>query len=143
MRSLPTTVAVVVCGVALGLAGCSTTSPEQNVDEACAASDELDAALADLRATLTPDATIDSIQDARADVSAAADDLREQTQDVAEDRSDEVDQARIALEDAIDGIDSDSTLSGAVDSLRTGADGVADALASLDDELECPTGTSS
>lgn len=143
MRSLPGAVAALACGVALVLSGCSSPTPEQNVDEACAASDELDAALGELRATLTPDTTIDSVQDARADVDAAAEELREQTQDVAEDRADDVEEARIELGEAIDGIDSDSTVTEAVESLRTSADGVREALSSLVDELDCATATSS
>ncbi|MGW6129884.1 hypothetical protein ACWFNE_07640 [Cellulomonas sp. NPDC055163] len=143
MRRLPGTVAVLACGVALGLAGCSSPTPEQNVEEACAASDELDVALADLRASLTPDSTVDSIRDAQAAVDAAADELRQQTIDIAEDRADAVEEARIELGETIDGIDSDSSVSEAVESLRTGADEVREALSSLVDELDCPTATSS
>jgi hypothetical protein len=143
VRRATSAVAVLACGAALALAGCSSTTPEQNVGEACAASEQLDTALADLRATLTPDSTIDSIQDAQAEVDAAADELREQTRDVAEDRSDELDEARIELGEAVDGVDAGSTVTEAVESLRASAGEVRDALSSLDDELDCTTATSS
>ncbi|SFJ98814.1 hypothetical protein [Cellulomonas sp. KH9] len=139
MRSARPAVAALVCAVALGLAACGGTDHAEDVDEACAASGELDEALDDLRATLTPDATVDELRDARTRVGDALDALRDQADDVAEGRADDVQAAWRDLTAAVDDVDGDAGPGAALEPLRASAADVRQSLEALDDDLGCAT----
>lgn len=132
---------VLTAGVALIagvlLASCSSDTPAENTEQACAHAEELSAALASLNETLTGDGTVDDVKSARSEVATAYDALDGALDDVAQDRLDAVEDAWDRLDDAIEQVDGDATLSQAADSLRDDVAAVQDARESLVTELGC------
>ena len=119
------------------LASCSSDTPAENTEQACAHAEELSAALASLNETLTGDGTVDDVKSARSEVATAYDALDGALDDVAQDRLDAVEDAWDRLDDAIEQVDGDATLSQAADSLRDDVAAVQDARESLVTELGC------
>jgi hypothetical protein len=127
---------VVVAVLVVGLAACSE-DPEENTTQACDAEVQLESALENFDSVVGPDATIDEIRQARAQVADAVDQLTEAADDVAADRADAVDQAWSDLDAAVDDVDGDDTVPEAVDSLRDEASQVATAREDLVTDLDC------
>lgn len=129
--------------VALALAGCAGDGPDPAVPgeddraQACAAGDELASALADLRAVLRTQATLDEVRAAGADVGEAVDAVRAEAAAVAESRTDDLVRAWDALTAAVDDVDGDTVAAEAVGTLREAGTGVRDALDALVAELDC------
>jgi len=119
------------------LASCSSDTPAENTEQACAHAEELSAALASLNETLTGDGTVDDVKSARSEVATAYDALDGALDDVAQDRLDAVEDAWDRLDDAVEQVDGDATLSQAADSLRDDVAAVQDARESLVTELGC------
>ena len=128
--------ATLALGAALLTGACSDTAEENNA-EACTALTEYQSALSSLRDSLTADATVEQVQDARDDVASAASDLDSALGDVAQDRVDALNQAWSDLDAAITDADSDATLQEAADTIRAQAQEVESARADLGSELEC------
>lgn len=127
---------VVMAVLVVGLAACSE-DPEENTTQACDAEVQLESALENFDSVVGPDATIDEIRQARAQVADAVDQLTEAADDVAADRADAVDQAWSDLDAAVDDVDGDDTVPEAVDSLRDEASQVATAREDLVTDLDC------
>lgn len=127
-----------LCTTALvaALAGCGSDS-EGDEAAACAAQSDLQSAVQELDATLTPDATIDQIRSARDQVATAVDELSDAAGDVAEDRADELRSAQDDLDDAVSDLDGDDTVPEALDSLRGEVDRVEQARDALASDLAC------
>jgi hypothetical protein len=121
----------------LGTAACSSETPEENTQEACGAAEQLAVALDDFDTTLTPDATVDEVMDARASVRQAWQDLDAAADDVAQDRGQALDDAWSDLENSIDDVSGDATIADAAESLRDDAAEVQEARDALADDLGC------
>lgn len=119
------------------LTGACSDTPEENNAEACTALTEYEAALSALGDSLTADATVEQVRDARDDVASAASELDSALGDVAQDRVDALNQAWSDLDAAITDADSDATLQEAADTIRAQADEVESARADLGSALEC------
>jgi ElaB/YqjD/DUF883 family membrane-anchored ribosome-binding protein len=121
----------------LGLAGCSNPTPQENVSQACEAASTFSTTLQEVRSSLTPEATVDELRDARNKVSDSYENLLKETGDVAEDRMKEVDENVDGFRDAVDQVDKDTQVTDAVDSLRNEASDVETAVDNLRSELKC------
>ncbi len=121
----------------LSTAACSSGTPEQNTEQACGAAEQLTVALDDFDSTLTLDATVDEVMAARDEVRAAWRELDAAADDVAQDRGQALDDAWDGLQDSIDDISGDTSVSDAVDSLRDEAAEVQEARDALADDLGC------
>lgn len=133
LRAAAATIAI---SAALLTGACSDT-PEENTAEACTALTEYESALSALADSLTPDATVDEINEARDRVASAATDLDEAVGDVAADRVAALEQAWNDLDASITDADSDATLQEAADQIRAQAEEVQSARADLSAELDC------
>jgi ElaB/YqjD/DUF883 family membrane-anchored ribosome-binding protein len=123
--------------MALGLAGCSSPSPQENVSQACEAASAFGTTVQEVRSSLTPEATVDELRDARNRVSDSYEDLLKEAGDVAEDRLEELDNNVDGFRDAVDQVEGDTTVPDAVDSLRNEASDVETAINNLRSELNC------
>ncbi|MFD2792220.1 hypothetical protein ACFS27_01525 [Promicromonospora vindobonensis] len=121
----------------LGTAACSSETPEENTQEACSAAEELTVALDNFDMTLSPDATVDEVMDARESVRQAWQELDAAADDVAQDRGQALDDAWSGLEDSIDDVSGDATIADAAESLRDDAVEVQEARDALADDLGC------
>jgi ElaB/YqjD/DUF883 family membrane-anchored ribosome-binding protein len=139
-RSPGSTAAAMALGTSmmvLGMAGCSSPSPQENVSQACEAASAFGTTLQEVRSSLTPDATVEELRDARNRVSDSYEDLLKEAGDVAEDRMEELDNNVDGFRDAVDQIDDDTKVPDAVDSLRNEASDVETAVDNLRTELNC------
>lgn len=127
----------VVVGLILATTACSSETPEENTEQACAAAEEMSVALDNFDMTLTPDATVNEVADARDQVRMAWQDLDAATDDVAEDRGQALDDAWNGLESSVDDISGDTTVADAVDSLRDDAVEVQEARDAVAEDLGC------
>jgi hypothetical protein len=123
--------------IGLALSACAPTSPQENVNQACASADKLSVALTEFRNGLTSEATADGIRTARDKVNDAYDSLVAEAQDVAVDRMNELDASLREFRSAVDSVPDDTKIPTAIDSLRNEAAGVGTALDSLESELKC------
>jgi hypothetical protein len=123
--------------VILATAACSSETPEQNTEQACGAAEQLTVALDNFDTTLTPDATVDEVMAARDEVRAAWRDLDAAADDVAQDRGQALDDAWDGLQDSIDDVSGDATISDAAESLRDDAVEVQEARDALAEDLGC------
>ncbi|HRO30993.1 MULTISPECIES: hypothetical protein [Micrococcaceae] len=121
----------------IGLAGCSSPTPQENVSQACEAADAFGTALQEVRSSLTPEATVDELRTARNQLADSYEDLLKESGDVAEDRLEELDTNVDGFRDAVDEIDDDTKVPDAVDSLRNEANDVETAMDNLRSELNC------
>ena len=121
----------------LGTAACSSTTPEENTEAACSAAEELTVALDNFDMTLTPDATVDEVTEARDNVRQAWQDLDAAADDVAQDRGQALDDAWSDLQDSVDDVSGDATIADAAESLRDDAVKVQEARDALADNLGC------
>ena len=119
------------------IAGCGSPTPQENVSQACAASEAFGAALKTFQETLTADATVEEVQAAREGVRGTYETLVNETQDVAQDRMAELGTATDELNAAVDAVPSDAALSDALGSLKNEAADVVNARNDLDNELKC------
>lgn len=139
-RSPGSTAAAMALGTSmmmLGLAGCSSPSPQENVSQACEAADAFGASLQEMRSSLTPEATVDELRTARKELTDSYEDLLKESGDVAEDRLEELDNNVDGFRDAVDQVDDDTKVPDAVDSLRNEASDVETAVDNLRSELNC------
>jgi hypothetical protein len=127
----------VLVGLVLATAGCSSETPEENTEQACGAAEQLSVALDDFDMTLTEDATVDEVTAARDEVREAWQALDSAADDVAQDRGQALDDAWDGLQESVDDISGDATVSDAVDSLRDDAVEVQEARDALADDLGC------
>ncbi|MBG6225094.1 gas vesicle protein [Arthrobacter sp. CAN_A2] len=97
--------------VAALLVGCSSTTPSENTDQACASTDAFVAAVNSFTDTLSPGATVDEVQLAREEVQRTFKDLMEEGGDVAEDQREALNKAVGEFQTAIDEVPDDATLS--------------------------------
>ncbi|GAA3688563.1 hypothetical protein GCM10023081_27380 [Arthrobacter ginkgonis] len=119
------------------IAGCGSPSPQENVSQACTASEAFGAALKTFQDTLTTDATVEEIQAAREGVRGTYATLVNEVGDVARDRMAEVETATNELNAAVDAVPSDAALSDALGSLKNEATDVVNARNDLDNALKC------
>jgi len=122
------------------LAGCSSPSPEEqkeDVTEACAASAAFGVALKSFQDSLTADATIEQIKDAREQVQSSYTTLVDEAKDVAQDRMADLETATDELNAAVDAVPDDATVQDALDSLKNEAADVVNARNNLDNSLNC------
>jgi hypothetical protein len=126
----------------LSLAACGD-SDEENTEQACDALADFEQSVASAESTIKPGATIEQLQDARDDVVDSWDSLQDDLEDVAQDRVDDLESAVDDFEKAVGDIDSDSTLSGALNSLSEEAAAVQTQRQALNDSLDCPSDSSS
>ncbi|WP_454855115.1 hypothetical protein [Promicromonospora soli] len=131
------TTGVLVGLLVLATAACSSETPEQNTEQACGAAEQLTVALDNFGTTLTPDATVDEVMAARDAVRAAWQELDAAAGDVAQDRRQALDDAWDGLQESIDDVSGDASISDAVDSLRDEAVEVQEARDALADDLGC------
>ncbi|GAA1496407.1 hypothetical protein [Paeniglutamicibacter kerguelensis] len=139
-RKHPTFFGATVLGAAaigLALGGCTSTSPEENVSQACTAANNMSSALVEFRNALTPEATIEELQTARDKVSDAYDSLLAEAENVAQDRMNELESSLGEFRSAVESVPDDTKVPVAIDSLRTEANDVGTALDSLRSELKC------
>ncbi|VXB69541.1 hypothetical protein [Citricoccus sp. K5] len=121
----------------LALAGCSTPSPQENVSQACAATETFSTSLEEFRATLTPDATTEQLRSARDKVGESYDALVEEAGDVAEDRREELDTTVRDFREAVNEVPDDTKVPDALSSLREEANDVGTALSDVESDLQC------
>lgn len=121
----------------LATAACSSETPEENTEQACAAAEQLTAALDNFDTTLTPDATVDEVMAAREEVRTAWRDLDAAADDVAQDRGQALDDAWNGLEQSVENLSGEETIADAADSLRDDAAEVQEARDALADDLGC------
>jgi ABC-type transporter Mla subunit MlaD len=119
----------------LGSAGCS--DDEENMQAACDAAAEMETSLEGLQQALTPGSTVGELQDARADVDTAADNLDEAASEVAEDRADDLDQAWDDLSDAVENINADTPITEVIPQLAPQLEEVQSARQDLLSSLDC------
>lgn len=119
------------------LTGCSS-SPQENVTQACTAAKAFAGSVKGFEDTLKPGATVGEIQAARDQVQKSREDLAKASEKVAKDRTDAVNKATDEFNKAVDNIPNDATVSQAVNSLREEAANVKVALKSLTTDLKCP-----
>ena len=148
--------AIVVGSIALAtavalLTGCSPTSPPAatqsptaaissppaSVSEVCAAADAHAAALANFKATLKPDATIEQVHSAQDQVTATYEDLAKASENLAQQRAEAVKAAEAKFNAAVAAVPNDATLAQAADSLREEASNVEAAIRDLRTEVNC------
>jgi outer membrane murein-binding lipoprotein Lpp len=131
----------VLGATALLLAGCGESSTDAMGDrttQTCADLTAYTDALRNLASTVGPDATVAEVQAARDQAEAAQQALEESISGVTDDRTDDIARSWDALVTAFGQIDDDATLAEAADSLRTEAQAVVDATASVREDLDCP-----
>jgi hypothetical protein len=112
-------------------------TPTDKVSQACASADSFAEALADFRATLKPESTIEQISLARDRVSTSFDALVTDARDLARDRVAEVQASVSQLRAAIDAIPDDSGVPAAIASLRDETEDVRAALQDLRNDMTC------
>ncbi|ANC31002.1 hypothetical protein [Isoptericola dokdonensis] len=128
-------VAVLAAGA---LTACSSDTPEENSADACSSWTAYTAAVDDLVAVLSSETpTVGEVQDARDAVGDAYSDLEDAAEDVAADRTSELEDAWDGLESALGDVPDDDTLSEARASLQEEATGVRTAADGLNAELGC------
>ena len=115
----------------------SVSSPPASVSPVCAAVDAHAAALADFKNTLTPDATIEQVQAARAEVQKTYEDLVQESANLAQQRADAVKAAEAKFNAAVAAVPDTATLTQAADSLRDEASNVEAAIRDLRAEVNC------
>ncbi|MFB0833690.1 hypothetical protein ACX8Z9_07890 [Arthrobacter halodurans] len=139
-RKLPAFAGAAAAGAAMGLlavTGCSPPSPQENVSQACAASDAMASAIEEFRAALSADATVEEVRTARDKVSDAYDTLTAEMEDVAEDRVNDLEANVDEFRSAVDQVPDDAQLSDALESLGNEASDVRTALDGVDSDLNC------
>lgn len=115
----PVLAGLMTCGaVAALMVGCSSATPSENTDQACASADAFEAAVNDFTDTLSPGTTAGEVQAAREEVRRTFDDLMEEGGDVVEDKREALNKAVGEFQTAVDGIPDDATLSEGVAALR-------------------------
>jgi hypothetical protein len=119
------------------IAGCGSPSPQENVSQACTASEAFGAALKTFQDTLTTDATVEEVQAAREGVQGTYATLVNEAGDVARDRMAELETATNELNAAVDAVPSDAALSDALGSLKNEATDVVNARNDVDNALNC------
>lgn len=119
-----------------GLGACSS-SPAQNAAAACDALQEYTTSLDTLAQSIKPDATVDEVRTARDAVADSEKKLEDALSSVKVDRVDEVKDAWGQLKDELSGLDSDASLTSAVDSLKAKTKNLQDARADLSKSLNC------
>jgi outer membrane murein-binding lipoprotein Lpp len=127
-----------VSGAAAALVtGCSSPSPQENVSQACSASEAFGAAVKTFQDTLTTDATVEEVQTAREGVRSTYATLVNEAGDVAQDRMAELATATNELNAAVDAVPSDAALTDALGSLKNEAADVVNARNDVDNAPKC------
>ncbi|PPB48304.1 hypothetical protein C4K88_15240 [Arthrobacter pityocampae] len=96
--------------IAALLAGCNSSTPSENTDQACASADAFRTAVNDFTDTLSPGTTVDEVQAAREDVQRTFEDLMEEGGDVAEDKREALNKAVGEFQTAVDAVPDDAAL---------------------------------
>lgn len=112
------------------------SSPPASVSEVCPAADAHAAALANFKATLKPDATIEQVHSAQDQVTATYEDLAKASENLAQQRADAVKAAEAKFNAAVAAVPNDATLAQAADSLRDEASNVEAAIRDLRTEVK-------
>jgi vacuolar-type H+-ATPase subunit I/STV1 len=115
----------------------TVSSPPASTSQVCAAIDAHTAALANFKATLKPDATIEQVNAARDQVTKTYDDLVKASENLAQQRADAVKAAEAKFNAAVAAVPNDATLTQAADSLRDEASNVEAAIRDLRAEVQC------
>jgi hypothetical protein len=115
----------------------TVSSPPASTAELCAAAEAHAAALANFKTTLKPDATLDQVHAAQAQVTKTYDDLVTARKNLAQERADAVKSAEAKLNAAVNAVPNDTTLTQAADSLRDEASNVEAAIRDLRAEVKC------
>ena len=113
------------------------SSPPASVSEVCAAADAHAAALANFKATLKPDATIEQVHSAQDQVTATYEDLAKASQNLAQQRAEAVKAAEAKFNAAVAAVPNDATLAQAAGSLRDEAANVEAAIRDLRTQVNC------
>ncbi|SKB71904.1 hypothetical protein SAMN05660473_02040 [Arthrobacter sp. 49Tsu3.1M3] len=113
------------------------SSPPASVSEVFAAADAHAAALANFKATLKPDATIEQVHSAQDQVTATYEDLAKASQNLAQQRAEAVKAAEAKFNAAVAAVPNDATLAQAAGSLRDEAANVEAAIRDLRTEIKC------
>jgi recombinational DNA repair ATPase RecF len=113
------------------------SSPPASVSEVCAAADAHAAALANFKATLKPDATIEQVHSAQDQVTATYEDLAKASENLAQQRAEAVKAAEAKFNAAVAAVPNDATLAQAAGSLRDEAANVEAAIRDLRTEVKC------
>lgn len=119
--SNPVLTGLTVGAIAALLVGCSSATPSENTDQACASAAAFETAVNDFTDTLSPGATADEIQAARDEVRRTFDDLREEGGNVVEDKQEALNQAVGEFQTAVDEITDRATLVEGLATLRAEA----------------------
>ncbi|BCW69060.1 hypothetical protein [Arthrobacter sp. NicSoilB8] len=115
----------------------TVSSPPASTSQVCAAADAHAAALANFKATLKPDATIEEVRAARDEVTKAYEDLVKAGENLAKERADAVKAAEAKFNAAVAAVPDDATLTQATNSLRDEASNVEAAIRDLRAEVKC------
>ena len=127
-----------VLGAAVAtISGCSTSSPQENVSQACTAVRAHASALTSFKATLKPEVPIEQVRSARDEVVKTYDELVKATQNVARDQVEAVKAAQNKFASGVDAVPDQATLPQAIDSLRDEAVYVQAAVSDLTTEIKC------
>ncbi|WP_043443002.1 hypothetical protein [Arthrobacter sp. L77] len=107
----PVLAGLIMCGaVAALLAGCSSPTPSENTDQACASAEAFRTAVKDFTASLSPDTTVDEVQAAREEVQRTFEDLMEEGGDVAEDKREALNKSVGEFQTAVDAVPDNAPL---------------------------------
>ena len=115
----------------------TVSSPPASTAQVCAAVDAHAAALANFKATLTPDATIEEVRAAQDQVTKTYDEMVKAGENLAQERADAVKAAEAKFNAAVAAVPDDATLTQATNSLRDEASNVEAAIRDLRAEVKC------
>ena len=115
----------------------TVSSPPASTSEVCAAVDAHAAALANFKATLKPDATVEEVRAAQEEVTKTYEDLVKAGENLAQERADAVKAAEAKFNAAVAAVPDDATLTQATNSLRDEASNVEAAIRDLRAEVKC------
>lgn len=124
-----------LCSVSL-LGACSS-SPEENVAAACDALNDYSTSLDTYARTLTPEASVESVRDAREAVVDAKSKVDDSLESVESDRAEALHEAWQSMQDTLDDLDGNTTLSAAAQTLAAEATQVQQAREQLSASLNC------
>lgn len=118
------------------LTGCSS-SPEENVTDACAALKSYETSLSNFQTTVNSESTVGEIRAAYDDVEKSHAAYAAASAEVGQDRLKDLNEAQSAFDKAVEDLPDDATVPQSVDSLKDEAKAVETARANLANELTC------
>jgi exonuclease VII large subunit len=129
--------ALVSLGVACGDDDDSASSPTSATTTLCADLDKLDSAVRELQ-SINQSSTVDELQQAQDDVSAAVDDVKSSAEKVANTRVDDLETAGANLNNTVSSLEGEQTIGSAQSEISAAVAGVSSARDQLNDAANCP-----